>query len=344
MKPLHKHITTLILGCITGLTFITAQNSTCSNSLATAADLYNEGIIEEIPNLLTPCLQDGFTKNEKIEAYKLMILAYLFDDNQFEAEKAILSFLKDFPDYELMPNDPIEFVYFFKTFKTVPIFTFGFFIGGNIADPVLLNSYTTGNLNDKNNGDAIGLGYNLGIHMNKLIGEKISINIDAQLSGSSYTFIEKVYNINEIKIKEQIQNFSVPITVSYHFTQQKNKPYILLGGGFTYLASSMVIPSRSNILGESGDVTGADINILEHRNTLNYFVTAGIGYKIKLGKGQMVIDARYKMGLLNMVVPEKRYENQTLWNRYYYVQDDYLLSKYSFTIGYNYSIFKPVKR
>src|SRR3972149_11036799 len=89
----------------------------CSAKIQEAKKFYEMGMIEEIHQMLSPCIEYGFTRTQKIEAYKLIILSYLFDDDQFEAERSMLEFLKKFPEYEIIPNDPVEFVYLFDSYR-----------------------------------------------------------------------------------------------------------------------------------------------------------------------------------------------------------------------------------
>ena len=93
----YKYIILLILS-IALSNSIWAQKS-CLNTLREAKELYEEGLIDEIPELLSGCMESGFTRAQRIEAYKLIILAYLFDDDQFAAEKTMDEFLKKFPEY-----------------------------------------------------------------------------------------------------------------------------------------------------------------------------------------------------------------------------------------------------
>jgi len=111
----------------------------CLKSFQTARQLYDQGMIDDIHEILAPCIESGFTRTQKIEAYKLIILAYLFDDNQYAAERNMLEFLKKYPEYEVMPNDPVEFVYLFESYKTKAIFSMGVTFGPNLANPELLN-------------------------------------------------------------------------------------------------------------------------------------------------------------------------------------------------------------
>ena len=88
MKKYHLlAIWILIFACS-----ITFGQKSCLNTLREAKDLYEQGLIDEIPDLLSGCMESGFTRAQRIEAYKIIILTYLFDDDQFAAEKMMDEF------------------------------------------------------------------------------------------------------------------------------------------------------------------------------------------------------------------------------------------------------------
>ncbi len=60
---------------------IKAQEEDCSFTLTKAQKLFDAGTIEQIPQILQPCIDNGFTEEDKLQAYKLIILSYLFDNN-----------------------------------------------------------------------------------------------------------------------------------------------------------------------------------------------------------------------------------------------------------------------
>ena len=64
----------------------------------------------------------------------MIVLSFLLDVKQFEEEKTMVEFLKKYPEYEIMPNDPIEFVYCFESYRTTSVFSFGLSAGFNITD------------------------------------------------------------------------------------------------------------------------------------------------------------------------------------------------------------------
>ncbi len=54
----------------------------------------------------------------------------------------MVEFLKKFPEYEIMPNDPVEFVYLFESYRTTSIFSFGFTAGFNLTDPRIIEPFS----------------------------------------------------------------------------------------------------------------------------------------------------------------------------------------------------------
>ena len=85
-----------------------SQQQDCIFKLQEAEKLYTQGLIEEIPQLLEPCIKRGLSKEDKLQAFKLVILSYLFDDNQQEAEREILNYIKQYPEYEITPATKIS--------------------------------------------------------------------------------------------------------------------------------------------------------------------------------------------------------------------------------------------
>jgi len=81
----------------------------CTQLLEDAKEAYAAGMVDLVPELLSSCLENGLSGAAKVEAYKLVINAYLFDYLPDEADKQMSAFLEEFPDYQAQPTDPAEF-------------------------------------------------------------------------------------------------------------------------------------------------------------------------------------------------------------------------------------------
>ena len=94
----------------------------CTETLTQARNLFNEGVIESIPQMLEACIENGFNKEEKVQAYKLLIQAYLFEDNIVEAENTLLKLKKTNPVYEIdCEKEVFEFIRMLAISKTMSV-------------------------------------------------------------------------------------------------------------------------------------------------------------------------------------------------------------------------------
>ncbi len=109
----------LILPLFLGLqTSLVAQDMVgCTQLLEDAREAYSAGMVELVPELLLPCIESGLSGSSKVEAYKLVINAYLFDYLPDEADKLMSGFLDENPNYEALATDPAEFKLLLETHK-----------------------------------------------------------------------------------------------------------------------------------------------------------------------------------------------------------------------------------
>ena len=109
-----------------------AQKS-CLQSLEKAEMLYTEGKLNLIPDLLTNCIKKGFDYEQKVRAYELVILSYLYLDNEKDAANSMLDLLKFEKEYTLTGREPTEFKKLYEAFRTYPIVMIGINLGGNAS-------------------------------------------------------------------------------------------------------------------------------------------------------------------------------------------------------------------
>ena len=84
---------------------------TCEENLSTAQERFEKGHLNGIPGLLVECLRSGFSRSEKIQAYRLLTISYLYNDDPFGAENSFLKLLELDPEYRVTENDPVELEY-----------------------------------------------------------------------------------------------------------------------------------------------------------------------------------------------------------------------------------------
>jgi hypothetical protein len=320
----------------------------CSKTLQEAKNLYDLGMIDEIPKMLAPCMQEGFTRLERIEAYKLLILAYLFDDDQFDAEKTMLEFLKKYPEYEIMPNDPVEFIHLFETYRTTSEFSVGVIAGLNLTNPRIIEPFSMLNGATAELSNQTLSGYQFGLGAGRYVSERMMINIELQLAQHRYSFTDKdtitkqdLNRLNEsYTFEEKLNKISLPVTVIYEINDGKLLYFLRAGASVNYVLSASGLPSGINgKLTIPGEITDMKI----YRNAFYFNAIAGIGMHYKIPKGFLSLDLRYNYGINNLVKSDKRYENTYLYSQFKYLDDDFSLHTFSLSLGYFFSFYNPKK-
>ena len=77
----------------------------CATALKDAEAKYNDGQFDEAIDLLKKCIAQGFTEEQKKEAYRLLGLAYLAKDYREQAREAVEKLLTLVPNWQ---PDPIQ--------------------------------------------------------------------------------------------------------------------------------------------------------------------------------------------------------------------------------------------
>jgi hypothetical protein len=332
-----------------------AQQEQCAFTLREAQNLYSQGQIENIPAMLQSCIADGFTKTERSEAYKLIILSYLYDDDQEQANQEMLLFLKKYPEYEISPTDPVEFTYLLNSYDTHRRLSLGAFFGGNLSYGTIHEPFSVMNLNTAL--DPLlrlsGLGISGGARFNIFLANNLELSTEAVFSTNTFSFDPgEMYNMNKLVHSETQSRINVPLTLSYEVNLGNWRPYGRAGVMGGYLLSATVDITREyTVIDDAipGDVTVLNADFKSMRKDINLWAVLGGGVKYKIPKGFIVLDLRYNIGLM--------LQNNPSMNRYtssdqvqdgnfqgYYTDPDFSMNSIVFTLGYMRSLYKPKKK
>lgn len=341
-----KHIIIFIL-LVSQQLMLYSQKS-CLNTLREAKELYEQGLIDEIPDLLNECMISGFTRTQRIEAYKLIILAYLFDDDQFAAEKMMDEFLKKFPEYEIMPNDPVEFVYLLESYKTSSVYSLNLIFGPTFSNRRIVEPYSTMNTGQTRELDKIGTGFQIGFGVSRNLWKDIDGNIGFIYSINNYSSQQKTSTLlsseelsfADLSANERLTVISIPLTFTYRFGQGNLNYFGRLGGSVGFVNSAKLTLSRSQPEIETISETFEDIS--DKRNNLYFAGIIGAGIEYKIPRGFLVLDIRYQVGFENMTEGEP-FSTARFPGRYLYLDDEFKLDYVSISIGYHLSIYQSKK-
>lgn len=337
---LTRKITALGLVFFAFLLNIQAQDD-CTNTLDKAQKLYESGIIQDIPSMLEPCIQSGFTSEERLQAYKLIILSNLFDGNKEEARKNMLAFLRKYPEYTLAANDPAEFAHLFGSFLTHPLFSIGLFGGLNFSSPRILEPYSTDNYAyAKGKFSTGGTGFQAGIRFSYYLREGLEINFFPAFSSIKYRYSITQYGENYATstADESMMRIDFPVSCSYDLMKGKIRPYLRAGicPGYVLSATST---EKLSVLG-SADITGTDLDVTSKRESIDIAALLGAGVKYKIKGGFLCFDLRYNYGLRNMMVGSGRWSGDDVY-RYLQPSPKFAINNFGISVGFVKLFYKP---
>lgn len=342
-------LTTLVLNTFAAMGgFVYGQS--CGAVLNLARENFNAGHLYEIPSILKPCLDNGFNKDQRIEAYWLLTRTYLFIDDPISAEDSYLKLLKQDPEYIIDPErDPIDMVYLSKKFKTTPIFVLYAKIGSNHTAVNVINNYGVDNTLSSAESYKGKLGFQFGGGGEVNLNDNISLGLELNFYQRSYSYSNTLFNSDNQTFQENQTGIDIPIFLKYRWDFVKIRPYVYAGFGFSYLLSSKGTVKLVDRIG-SGDedlteipVTGPEVDLKPIRNNFNRFAHVGAGVNYRLGYNYLVVDVRYIAGLSNIINEKEQYSNPTLLYKYGFVDDDKRLNNISLSVGFVKPLYKARK-
>lgn len=339
--------TTIFILWIISVLSVCSQEEDCVFKLREAEKLYQQGLIEEIPDLINECIQEGFSKEDRLQAFKLLILTYLFEDEIQKAEDAMYNFIKKYPEYEIVPTDPLDFVYLYESYKAVPIVSFGASVGYSLANTTISERYGTHDLTSTH-GDfnQSGLGLQLGLKVNFFVYENTEVNLEFLYAQNKFEYVdEELYDFAYLSFDETQTRLDIPVSVTYDFDiKSRFTPFARLGCNFGILMNSNALSSVTYTDDSHEKKTGPDMDISNQRNPFNYWGILGTGIKYKIPKGYLMADVQYNLGLSGQTNENERYSDFDQAFYYYHLDDNFKLNTLNFRLGYIYTIYKPTKK
>lgn len=356
----------ILLFCfVASLAFsVNGQNTddlTGAQILRATRAIYDQGRLHELPVILEAAVKRHGSKalstSEKIEAYKLLILTYIYLEEPQKADAKMTELLRTDHFFEVSDSDPIEFKSLYNKFRSWPLFRIGFRAGLNQA---FINTKTVYSIT----AEGIGKGTytpSIGFQgvatfekdLKKFLNGNFTLAPEIGYAKQSFTYKNTgIFHIDSIN-KDAEANHKILRTViqanlltQYKLGKSGANFHVILGPSVGYLASSIFqgqfnIESKENITGQKVD------------NTVNYnrimvSVIAGAGVKFKIGGIYLTADARFQYGLMNAVNTKQRYKWDTpelrdLATQYSYIDNDFSINQAMFNIGLIYPYFNPKK-
>lgn len=326
------------------------EPATCAEKLRTAQTLFEQGMVDQVPELISGCLKSGFNREESLQAYKLIIQSYLFDDQLGLADSAMLSFLRKNPEYEVSPTDHTSFVSLFNNFVSKVVIQFTLHAGVNIPFTSTISNGPVLGIPGKRRFSGAATNFYASAEAKYKITRKVELNAEAGYSqfsfmhsapvsnGSPYVFAESNYEETQRRIE-------IPLTVTYDlFRFGKFTPYARLGLGPAFNVGSSAIGELNFTDTRTYPRTGASEKNLP-RIFMDVFIQAGAGIKFKVREGYIVGEVRCSPGLLGQSkFPGYTSDKDDKHFYYFSDEDNFRLNTFSISLGYTWIFYKPAKK
>lgn len=344
---------------------VRAQGSSCAQTLRLARATYEQGRLHELPAMLEGCLkntedEDGFTKQERVEAYRILTLAYIYLEEPAEADKMMLQLMSTDHFFEPNPDvDPAEFQALFKKFRKNPVFMAGLRLSGNFtfASTTGVHYVSPESVGNGKYGTAFGFQV-AGIFEKEFFYNSKSkilsrITVAPEIAFTTRSFVYSnsgVYRYDSLS--RDITNGTLESTykqswldvnamIQYKLKKEKTtwNSYVTVGPGISLLLSAS---NPTLFTSPNSTVTGPDVQTKENYKSLMNSVIVGYGVKRRVGELYINFDVRYQYGFTEPIDPSTRTNSELAFD-YSMKHNDFRQSTIYVSLGVLLPKFKPKK-
>lgn len=350
MKKLYGALLLSIIAFTVGAQVST--NLTGAQILRQARSIYDQGRLHELPVLLERELQGlKFNQSEKIEAYKLLILTYIYLEEPVKADETMIALLNTDHFFRVSPSDPVEFATLYKKFRSRAVYRFGVKAGINNTFINPLKVYYVSAEGAKNGVYKSNMGFHGGGVFEYDLGDKgwkknfaLAPELFYSISSVNYSntqlfdqnFEQKTATISHDITESRLQ---LNALVQYKFADdyfKKLVPYASIGPAISYLLNSTL---DGSVVFESRDAISRSVDQTDSFKPINVSVVLSAGARFQIGSVYLVGDIRYQHGLMNVVTNKNRFATPDLM----YANNDFSINQAMINLGLVVPHFSPKK-
>lgn len=322
---------------------VSAQGNSCEEQLNAATAEFEAGRFYGIPAMLKPCIDKGFSREQRQRAFLLLTQAYLLLDDPIGADNSYLEVLRANPEF--VPDtarDQIDIVYLSKRFTAAPRFSLFVRTGGNFA-PVRVIQEINSSGGPSESDYKVRIGFQAGVGADWHISERVAVTGEVNYAFTSYQKTQVKWDGDIEEFVDKQNWLSIPLSVKYTvLTVGQIRPYIFAGYSFNLLFSDQ---AQVRLLKNDGQITLDESlpqeSYTQYRRKANTSFFVGGGTKYKLGLNFLFAEMRYNFGLTNIVVPSTTYDGPAQASGH--VDDYFRLDNFSVSVGFVHPLYKARK-
>ncbi len=322
--------------------------TTCAQTLRLARSVYENGRLHELPNLMGDCFsKTEWTTQERVDAYKLLTLAYIYLEEPEKADEMMLNILKTDPEFKPNDNiDPAEFVALWRTFRTEPVYRLGVKVGANATQPNV-HSYTA--LNEGSEDYAYSYGFQGGVTMEiAIFNDKLTLNPELYFQTKSFKVNNSFFDENQTTLgKVTLRSISLPVSLQYPLPIGKKKPDTkwmpYAGAGIATDLLLGVVTDLETTVNKQSPVNTNTTEKSQYK-AFNFAPIVSLGVKGKVKKAEIVAEIRYNFGASTIFDQQKLYDSQKAVFGNKFVHGPFSLNTLSVSFGYLLNKYIPRKK
>ncbi len=329
--------------------FAQEERTDCEQTLAMAAEEFNSGRFYGVPSLLKPCIDRGFSREQKQRAYLLLAQTYLLLDDPISAENSYLEVLRANPEFETdTALHPIDLVYLSKKFTADPIFAVFGKVGGNTSMVRVIETISpSGQPVTNDYGLRLGIQFGGGVDWN--ITRDLSLTGEFTIATASYKKDQVRFNLDELQYTGNQLWMSVPIYFKLSAIEGKIRPFGYAGLALHWLTSERgrIISIKTDVINDgppqSTTRESPTLTLTEFRNKINRSFLVGGGVRYKMGLNYLFADLRYTFGLSNIVIPTSTNGYDSPMIEYGHADDFFRMDNLAISFGIVKPFYNPRK-
>jgi hypothetical protein len=291
--------------------------------------------------------KDEWTLQERVDAYKLLTLAYIYLEEPEKADENMLNILRTDPEFRPNDNiDPAEFVALYKTFRTEPVYRYGVKAGANATQPNV-HSYTALNEGSEKYGYSYGFQVGGTFEM-AILNDKLTLNPELYFQSKSFKANNDFFeNGQKTKGTISMKSLSLPVSVQYPLrlgrkrTDSKWTPYVGAGVALDFLLA-VNTELETDVYGQSPVNTTSSEK--SQYKLFNFAPIVSAGIKGKVRKAEIVAEIRYNFGASTIFDKQKLYDSQPEVFGNKFVHGPFSLNTLSISAGYLLNRYIPRKK
>jgi hypothetical protein len=330
-----------------------AQGNTCEEQLNAATAEYDAGRFYSIPAMLKPCIDKGFSREQRQRAFLLLTQTYLLLEDPIGADNSYLELLRANPEF--LPDTAlhqIDVVYLSKKFTADPIFSLYGKLGGNTSIARVINSLYSYSSPGFPARDKYKLmpGFQMGLGADWNFYERFGLSAELNYS---FTAVKRersgVFGRDVLESIDRQNWITVPLILKYTDNIGRIRPF-----GYAGYSVSLLLSDKLKVVSKNNDDNlESDFPVTEEyespnrdytsaRNRINQSIVFGGGIRVKTGLNFWFVDLRYSFGLNNLVKEDQVFNTEEIM-RSGHVDDLMRIDVLSLSLGYVLPQYAPRK-